>query len=194
MTVQDTMVGAARVAVQVTDDGRWRPPPAERGHRGRGLDLIREIGDDVQLEHDAGGTRIRFTVPARPGPPRTPAEEPAADPIAPVAPTGPTRLRTVRTPDSERITVLGDLDPVGAASVGPALLTAARSDGADLEIDLRATTYLSSAGVALLADVADAARTARRRVQLTVRPAGVVGRALTLGGVDRLFEPADDRL
>jgi anti-sigma regulatory factor (Ser/Thr protein kinase)/GAF domain-containing protein/anti-anti-sigma regulatory factor len=192
MTVQVARAGATRIAVQVTDDGQWRPPPAERGHRGRGLDLIREIGDDVRLEHDAVGTRIRFTVPARPAPPHTPADDPATDAIAPVAPSGATRLRTVRTPDAERITVVGDLDQVGAASVGPALLAAARSDGTRLEIDLRATTFLSSAGIALLAAVTDAAGTARRRVQLTVLPAGVVGRALALGGVDRLVELTDD--
>lgn len=94
----------------------------------------------------------------------------------------------MRTPDAERITVLGDLDPAGAASVGPALLAAARAAGPGLELDLRATTYLSSAGITLLTDVADAARTARRRMRLTVVPSGVVGRTLTLGGVGRLLD------
>ncbi|MBW0116976.1 STAS domain-containing protein, partial [Pseudonocardia abyssalis] len=86
--------------------------------------------------------------------------------------------------------VAGDLDPSGAASVGPALLAAARADGPALVLDLRATTYLSSAGIALLAEVVDTATQARRALRLDVTASGAIGRALALSGLSRLAGPA----
>ncbi|WP_300008417.1 PAS domain S-box protein [Pseudonocardia sp.] len=55
-----------RVVVQVRDDGRWRPPAADPGHRGRGLALIRALAQDVELEPGIGGTAIRFSLPTAP--------------------------------------------------------------------------------------------------------------------------------
>lgn len=180
--------GATRIAVTVRDSGSWRPPPSDPGHRGRGLDLIGEIGDDVALDHGVDGTEIRFTVPAVPRPPDVTAVP--VVPYAVPAGVGPTRLRIRRTAAAERIAVAGDLDPTGAASVGPALLAAARADGPVLVVDLRATTYLSSAGIALLAEVADVATRARRALRLDVATAGAVGRAVALAGLTRLTGPS----
>jgi serine phosphatase RsbU (regulator of sigma subunit)/anti-sigma regulatory factor (Ser/Thr protein kinase) len=49
---------ASFVAVEVRDRGRWRPPRGEDG--GRGLLLMRELADVVEVEHDAEGTRVRL--------------------------------------------------------------------------------------------------------------------------------------
>ncbi|GAA2562914.1 hypothetical protein GCM10010210_42000 [Pseudonocardia hydrocarbonoxydans] len=171
--------GATRIAVSVRDGGRWRPPPADRGHRGRGLQLIREIGDDVHLHHDADGTTIRFTVPAVPRRPDAPAAATEPD----EAPAGPTSLRTRRTPDGERLAVLGDLDPAGADAVGPGLLAAARSGGIGPVLDLRGVGHLSGAGIALLAAVVDAATERGRAPHLDAGHSGVVHRALELAGL-----------
>jgi serine phosphatase RsbU (regulator of sigma subunit)/anti-sigma regulatory factor (Ser/Thr protein kinase) len=46
------------VAVEVRDHGRWRLPRGEDG--GRGLLLMRELADVVEVEHDAEGTRVRL--------------------------------------------------------------------------------------------------------------------------------------
>lgn len=54
-----------RVSVLVQDDGRWQPPAADPGHRGRGLALIRAVAQDVALEHGPDGTGVRFSVPTR---------------------------------------------------------------------------------------------------------------------------------
>ncbi|MBW0134002.1 PAS domain-containing protein [Pseudonocardia abyssalis] len=188
MQVRLARDGATRIAVTVRDGGVWRPPPTDPGHRGRGLTLISEIGDDVHLEHGADGTEIRFSVPAVPRPPDPPAPAPPPGAVADGA--GPTRLRIRRTAAAERIAVAGDLDPSGAASVGPALLAAARADGPALVLDLRATTYLSSAGIALLAEVVDTATQARRALRLDVTASGAIGRALALSGLSRLAGPA----
>ncbi|MDT7582029.1 MAG: hypothetical protein QOK35_3293 [Pseudonocardiales bacterium] len=53
--------GGVRVVVQ--DFGRWRPPPAEPGYRGRGLAVIHNLAQEVTLEHTDHGTRISFVVP-----------------------------------------------------------------------------------------------------------------------------------
>ena len=71
------------VRVVVRDSGRWRPPPADPGHRGRGPALIDALGEDVALDAGDAGTRIAFTVSggAAPGPPSGRASwwSPAAD-------------------------------------------------------------------------------------------------------------------
>jgi len=53
--------GGIRVAVQ--DFGRWRPPPADPGYRGRGLALIHNLAEDVSVDVGDSGTRVAFTVP-----------------------------------------------------------------------------------------------------------------------------------
>lgn len=58
--------GAIRVEVQ--DFGRWRPPPADPGYRGRGLAVIYNLADEVTFEVGESGTRIAFTVPDDPPP------------------------------------------------------------------------------------------------------------------------------
>ncbi|HEX8520043.1 MAG TPA: SpoIIE family protein phosphatase [Pseudonocardia sp.] len=51
------------IGVEVRDEGRWRPVPADPGHRGRGLRVIRAIGEDVRIEPGPDGTTVRFRVP-----------------------------------------------------------------------------------------------------------------------------------
>jgi anti-sigma regulatory factor (Ser/Thr protein kinase) len=73
------------VRVVVRDFGRWRPPPADPGYRGRGLAVIDTLGDDVALDAGNAGTRITFTVSvaAATGPPPGPAScwSPAVDEV-----------------------------------------------------------------------------------------------------------------
>ncbi|MDD7934748.1 ATP-binding SpoIIE family protein phosphatase [Actinomycetospora straminea] len=51
------------VQVVVADEGRWRTPPEDPGHRGRGLVLIRELAVDVEITLGSPGTRVVFRVP-----------------------------------------------------------------------------------------------------------------------------------
>jgi serine/threonine-protein kinase RsbW len=50
-----------QVEVTVTDHGRWRPPPRDPGNRGRGLDLIRRLADDVEIRPSDHGTSVHMT-------------------------------------------------------------------------------------------------------------------------------------
>jgi anti-sigma regulatory factor (Ser/Thr protein kinase) len=56
------------VRVQVRDFGRWRPPPADPGYRGRGLAVIDTLARDVTVDVGPAGTRIAFTVDGTPRP------------------------------------------------------------------------------------------------------------------------------
>ena len=52
----DATYEAGRVRITVTDNGRWRPP---RGvNRGRGLPIMRELMDEVDVRHTADGTVV----------------------------------------------------------------------------------------------------------------------------------------
>jgi serine/threonine-protein kinase RsbW len=49
------------VTLTVTDHGRWRAPSQERGLRGRGLTLIRQLGSHADVAGTASGTTVRMT-------------------------------------------------------------------------------------------------------------------------------------
>ncbi len=57
-----------RVEVVVADSGRWRTPPDDPGHRGRGLALIERLAHHVDLRHDERGTTVAMCwyLPASP--------------------------------------------------------------------------------------------------------------------------------
>jgi anti-sigma regulatory factor (Ser/Thr protein kinase) len=58
-----TRAGDGSVEVVVRDHGRWRPPPSDTGSRGRGLELIRRLAADVEVEHgEDGETAVRFRI------------------------------------------------------------------------------------------------------------------------------------
>ncbi|MDQ3764324.1 MAG: SpoIIE family protein phosphatase [Actinomycetota bacterium] len=54
------------IEVRVRDYGRWRPPPADPGHRGRGLQLICGVATDIVLKPGQDGTEISFWLPPPP--------------------------------------------------------------------------------------------------------------------------------
>jgi anti-sigma regulatory factor (Ser/Thr protein kinase) len=50
-----------RLRVTVTDHGRWRHPRPDDS-RGRGLDLVRAVIGDIDVERGEGGTTVRMRV------------------------------------------------------------------------------------------------------------------------------------
>jgi anti-anti-sigma factor len=171
--------GVARAAdgaveVVVRDHGRWRPVPADNGFRGHGLRVIDELGTDVVIDHGPDGTEVRF---------RVPDPEPAAGtPVRPAAAAGPPgEPATLHDEGGGRLAVRGDVDLVGRDAIGADLLrtAAATGPGSTLTVDLTGVRYLSSAGVALLAEAAAAGP----RLSLVVAAGSAPARVLELTGL-----------
>jgi anti-anti-sigma factor len=175
------------VAVCVEDFGEWRPPPEDRGHRGRGLELIRALAEDVEVGRAPGrdgapgtGTVVRFRVPVP-----VPVVVVRRSAGAP-APAGedPVRVQLTEDDAGTRVAVVGDLDLVGADGVRDVLR--ARLDGAArgaVTVDLREVGYLASAGVGLLLEIRADLQRRGTRVRFAVRPGSVPARVLAISGV-----------
>jgi GAF domain-containing protein/anti-sigma regulatory factor (Ser/Thr protein kinase) len=54
----DARVENGEVVIEIRDEGRWRP--ARGSHRGRGLTMMRDLMDDVQVDSDEDGTVVRM--------------------------------------------------------------------------------------------------------------------------------------
>ncbi len=50
------------VLVDVEDHGRWRPERPEERERGRGIRLMRELADSVEIQTTPSGTTVRLTI------------------------------------------------------------------------------------------------------------------------------------
>lgn len=48
------------ITIEVADRGRWKPPPLDPGGRGLGLTLIAGLVDDLGIERNHDGTRVRL--------------------------------------------------------------------------------------------------------------------------------------
>lgn len=54
------------VNIVVMDTGHWKPRAADPGPRGRGIDMMRALTEDLEIDHTETGTRVRMwvTLPA----------------------------------------------------------------------------------------------------------------------------------
>ncbi|MEU8897562.1 SpoIIE family protein phosphatase [Nocardia sp. NPDC048505] len=51
-----------RVTILVSDTGHWKPRSADPGNRGRGIDMMRALTEDLEIDHAEPGTRVRMSV------------------------------------------------------------------------------------------------------------------------------------
>jgi serine/threonine-protein kinase RsbW len=61
---------SGEVSVVVRDRGRWQPPAAEPGWRGRGLVIIHGLAEHVDVRHGDAGTTVEMRWPLPPAPNR----------------------------------------------------------------------------------------------------------------------------
>ncbi|MBF6354101.1 SpoIIE family protein phosphatase [Nocardia higoensis] len=54
--------GAEKLVIEVFDTGVWRPRSADPGNRGRGIDMMRALTDELEIDHSDTGTRVRMSV------------------------------------------------------------------------------------------------------------------------------------
>jgi len=179
------------IHARLRDSGRWRPPSADPGYRGRGLEIIRAIGRNVRIDHDDTGTTVDFELVDTASPGTVPAAVYAA--VAPADVAAPVGLVDASGPDAplQVLRLTGDLDLRTAGCVRPALLAAVdAAGGRPVEVDLTGVNYLSSSGIALLLDVATTARTAGRRLTVVVTEGSAPARVLALSGLYGLADEA----
>ncbi|MFF3223800.1 SpoIIE family protein phosphatase [Nocardia suismassiliense] len=50
------------VVITVTDAGSWKPRSADPGYRGRGIDMMRALTEELDIDHTGPGTRVRMSV------------------------------------------------------------------------------------------------------------------------------------
>ncbi|MEV6276874.1 SpoIIE family protein phosphatase [Nocardia sp. NPDC051832] len=51
-----------RVTILVSDTGVWKPRSADPGNRGRGIDMMRALTEELEIDHTEPGTRVRMSV------------------------------------------------------------------------------------------------------------------------------------
>ena len=172
------------VRVRVRDDGTWRPAPADKGFRGRGIELIGALSTDVSIgPAEGGGTEVRFRVV--PEPPDRDDAAPASVPEV-ARPDGEAALTVRPGPHGPLLELSGELDLLAVGRLRPELLAEVSRPAVEAVLDLRSVGYLASAGVGLLLEAASAARAAGGRVRVMVTPGSAPDRVLRLSGL-----PAD---
>lgn len=170
--------GGIRVAV--ADGGTWRPVPADRGFRGRGLDLIAALTEDV-VDHGPSGTVKQFRL------------HPAAEPVPTVLPATPGAAGSatlVATDASGRrcLELAGDLDPAGVDTVRAELFREL-AGGIPVTLDLTRLGFVASVGLGLLLELR--ADPDRADLDVVLPDSGPAGRVLDLAGLTGvLVEPA----
>jgi anti-anti-sigma factor len=167
----------------VCDSGLWRPPPADRGYRGRGLELISALATDVEVVHvpEVAGTIVRFRVaPAVPGGPGVrPQHGTAGAPLD-----GGAVVSVHDEPGGPRLEVHGEVDLATAGRVRRQVLTRLEqlAPGSVATLDLGPTGYLASAGVGLVLEAVARARRAGVELRVRTRPGTPPARILALAG------------
>ncbi|MET8763174.1 SpoIIE family protein phosphatase [Lentzea sp. NPDC004782] len=183
----DTHVTRVGTTVQVTvaDHGTWRPEPEDPGHRGRGLHLIRTMADETDLDKGESGTTIRFGFSV------APATAPTGVP-SPVVPVPADTVDLTAEDGAGDVLVLrltGDLDAHTSGPLRDPLLghVDGSADRRAIGLDLTGLGYLSSSGVALLLELAEHARGARRELETITLAGSAPDRVLALSGLRDVF-------
>jgi anti-anti-sigma factor len=183
---------AAGIVVSVSDTGTWRPPPADPGFRGRGLQIISTLAHDVDLAPGPGGTTLRFVFTPTAPPelsrgrrtvPRMPVTQPPADQPAAVDVTDVAGRRC--------LALTGDLDLAGTTAIRELVLTEL-AEPRPITVDLTRLGFVTSAGGGLLLEVADRGRT-HGDLDVVLPTTGPARRMLDLTGLASALQPEADR-
>lgn len=165
---------AGCVSVSIRDHGKWRAP-RDVG-QGRGLELIRNLVDEVDVIQKPDGTEIRMqyllgsTAPVT----GTFEEVPAAQPSS-----------LGDRDDIEIVRLSGEIDLANATACYHEVITQIRPGSVGLVIDLSDVDHVDSAGTRMLYRVAERLIPRRQAMCLVVSPGSAVHRVLRLSGFDR---------
>ncbi len=157
----------------VRDRGRWRPPPADPGSRGRGLAIVRALMHAVDIDEGVEGT----TVSAR--------FQPGSAGVTPqrVAP-GPMRVEIDRSGAVPVARITGEIDRANAGHVEPLLAELAPGPAI---VDLSGLAFLGSAGLQVLFSLANRCV----RLALVAPPRSAFRRAMEVAELGRVAHLSD---
>lgn len=180
--VEGQLDGQGRVCMTVIDRGTWRPAPADPGHRGRGLMMMRGCMDTVEIDDTADGTALLLDRRLR----REPVVSPAAV-VATSATPRPSRMSVTRTASAEpRIALGGPIDLSTADDLRRELWSASRGGALSLVVELGAVTHLGSAGIQVLYDFVEDMTADGRSLRFVVPPGSPARHAIVLSDLDRI--------
>ena len=157
------------VRVTVRDFGRWRSP---RGiDQGRGLPMMSALVDTVEVQHKVRGSEVhlkrRLGQPAAVGSPQ-PQERVFVD------------VEVRDRPEVEVVHLKGDIDLSNAQAVAAKLASAVDNQPLGLVVDLSDTSYLDSAGLRVLFQLAARLERHRQQLYLVVSEGSPIRRVLSL--------------
>lgn len=161
--------GLAQIVVR--DRGQWRPPRPDEG--GRGLRLMQDLVDRVDVTSGPGGTEIRLF--CRIG--RAPVNvEPV--PAPPTSPVPDSRLQVTVTP------LVDDIDLSNSQKLYQQMLDGMSNDAIGLIVDLSEVRHIDSAGIRMLEQLAGWLAQRRLELRIVVPDTAFVRRVLELSCVD----------
>jgi anti-anti-sigma factor len=166
------------LTVTVRDEGAWRPPDRDPGDRGRGLLIMRQMVDRVELAEEHGttvtlGIRLRRS-------PEVDVDRAVAEAAATVT--------VDRSGERAVVRVGGAVDSVGAELVRIRLLEASHGGTTAVELDLCEVGVFSSAAVRVVLAVARIARDEHWRLAVHAPQGGMTRHILQISGLAGLVD------
>lgn len=168
------------VVAVVSDNGRWRVPPAALSSRGRGLLLMRENVDEVLIDRGEDGTTVSLRL--------TPRSKRSV--VAFPARHGP-RGYEVLVENREgwvQVTLRGNVPAPAETTLRRSLLTAARGGSVPIVVDLCPLGAEIDGVATTLTAVAEAAAAAGNKVVVLAAPDSPAWDALTTAGVQHVVD------
>ncbi|MGY1711969.1 SpoIIE family protein phosphatase [Geodermatophilus sp. SYSU D00758] len=170
------------VRVTVRDGGSWLPAPADPGFRGRGLQMIRALAVDVDVDRRPAGTVLRFRLPPAAAPTGSAARPPDVA-------SAPATLAVTDAGGRRCLELAGDLDLAGVETVRAALL-AELDAGRPAVLDLTRLGFVASVGVGLLLE---AVQVAGDGMEVVLPAGGPTRRLLDLAGLPGALSGSERR-
>ncbi|HEU5472692.1 MAG TPA: SpoIIE family protein phosphatase [Actinophytocola sp.] len=170
------------IAVIVADRGGWREPSGDDPFRGRGLLMMRECSDRLDLDASPSGTTVhmrrKVRAPALGPDVKATVVEPAVAEFA---------VEQDRSGAATRLVLSGALDTSNAERLRTALIAANRNGMVHCTLDLDAVTLLASAALRVLYEQEARIRGAGGELVLLAAPHTPARAALMVSGLDRVL-------
>jgi anti-anti-sigma factor len=166
------------LTVSVRDEGNWRPPDRDPGDRGRGLLIMRQMVDRVEIEEEHG-TTVTLSLRLRRSP-DVDVERAAVEAAATVT--------VDRSGTRPVVRVAGPVDSVSAELMRIRLLEASHGGTAAVELDLAGVSLFSSAAVRVVLAIARIALDEQWRLAVRAPAGGVTRHILRISGLSGLVE------